>query len=741
MGVEGMVGMQRWLGTLWISLPIAALASIVLVVGVVLVAVAWRRKQKLAIWRRQISSLPAGPDMLEQITNVLKDDALLREQWGEFKEGIVERRVTRPDGMVKQEFFNSLPMDAFVKNEAYLSSIRVWLIEFSLAHQLPGIATGLGILGTFAGISVGLFELQGNLSAADILDFIPRVVSSLASSFSTSIFGVFVGLLVNLLANVTEDSVLSELERLREAIDRKIQRITSEHLLQEISDGLQVWMPPISETLAALGARVASADDFHRQHAEQSRTAALQLQTNLGHLRASFDRLGPEVHRELAHLRTLQTEHEAKRATQVEEGLSLLQEVRAEITESRAELQRISNDLADTFRSSLETIVVPPLQRLNDLVQEQSETRAASTEEQAKRFTDEMVGQISGSLQASFQHMSEQIWATSTHLSSVGESLLQSVARAQEATEQQHATLEASRRAVEAAVQHGHQASGQVAEAQSLTAQLATLVSEVREQSLRAQNLQEQQARLHSDSQAQVGLVADSIAGASQAYAATANQLTAVLPALEQLLTASGRGFSQAVATLGQQVTTVQGSVSALNQSAADAGMHLRALVKELADRVAAEKALVSQYGEASGVFSDAFRRSAPAIDTLRMLATELTDQRKHVQVLLESLRKTSDQVGVTGNQLREQLGEVNEILSVAANELRTATSGTQAWWEASNKAVAGFGAGVKATVESSLKEYDKSLAGAVGSLRAAMKELEDTAEEISSAASQRRAQ
>lgn len=77
-------------------------------------------------------------------------------------------------------------------NEYYIDSV----MKCGLISIVPGVMTGLGILGTFIGLSFGLQNFNTG-SASAITDSIPQLMNGIKIAFHTSIYGMVFSLVFN----------------------------------------------------------------------------------------------------------------------------------------------------------------------------------------------------------------------------------------------------------------------------------------------------------------------------------------------------------------------------------------------------------------------------------------------------------------------------------------------------------------------------------------------------------------
>ncbi len=87
-----------------------------------------------------------------------------------------------------------LDIDAYINNSIIDKEIRTYFL-----NQISGTMTGLGILGTFIGLSIGLnsFNLSG--TSSDITNQIQPLMEGIKVAFHTSIVGIFYSIFFNLI--------------------------------------------------------------------------------------------------------------------------------------------------------------------------------------------------------------------------------------------------------------------------------------------------------------------------------------------------------------------------------------------------------------------------------------------------------------------------------------------------------------------------------------------------------------
>ena len=143
---------------------------------------------------------------LERVTGVIRKDAMNSHRflWDQYRRDGGE--LFR-DPVLKEQFADYvLEMDRIVRSDKdyYRCDIEDY-VNYGLAdtvlhrnqlNQVPGVMTGLGILGTFVGLSLGLQSFNTG-STAEITNSIAPLMDGIKVAFHTSIYGLVFSLIYN----------------------------------------------------------------------------------------------------------------------------------------------------------------------------------------------------------------------------------------------------------------------------------------------------------------------------------------------------------------------------------------------------------------------------------------------------------------------------------------------------------------------------------------------------------------
>ena len=154
--------------------------------------------------------------------------------WKEFTEQLIKSKPTEKELSVQ----NSIRPEKFFVLEYLLKKKD---INLKLLESMPGILVGLGVLGTFIGLSMSLFFAFPYLieENANIEKAIKILISGSSVAFFTSVVGLFCSLLFNLESDKEISLLQSSLNKFNFRLEECLKFVTEEHLLVKHLEELQ----------------------------------------------------------------------------------------------------------------------------------------------------------------------------------------------------------------------------------------------------------------------------------------------------------------------------------------------------------------------------------------------------------------------------------------------------------------------------------------------------------------------
>ena len=144
--------------------------------------------------------------------------------WIEFDETFVKHEADA-------NLYNTVDSEHFFNNTTLAPEIT----ENRLLAAVPGFLTAIGVIGTFAGLQMGLDSIAGG-DAQERSQDIDRVIDGAAVAFQTSLWGVFSSLLFNIFEKSIEQRIKKLVSNLQNKIDFLFPRISPAESLVKIAD-------------------------------------------------------------------------------------------------------------------------------------------------------------------------------------------------------------------------------------------------------------------------------------------------------------------------------------------------------------------------------------------------------------------------------------------------------------------------------------------------------------------------
>ena len=161
------------------------------------------------------------------ITKKALDHKVYGKRWKEFDETL----VLSTDG---ERLYNTLDAEHFFNT----TTLAQGLTENRLLAAVPGFLTAIGVIGTFAGLQMGLSSLElAQDSGVEVLQRgIGNIISGASIAFLTSVWGVATSVLFNFVEKALERGIRKKIGNLQNHIDYLYPRINPEQSLVTIAD-------------------------------------------------------------------------------------------------------------------------------------------------------------------------------------------------------------------------------------------------------------------------------------------------------------------------------------------------------------------------------------------------------------------------------------------------------------------------------------------------------------------------
>ena len=186
-------------------------------------------RSKIVFFERLLAGV-RSEQLVEQRAN-LRDKAgknpTLSDLWLEFDETL----VISLDG---KRLWNTVDAANFFNSHTLASGIT----ESRLIAAVPGFLTAVGVIGTFAGLQLGLSGLNvgGSQSLGETANQIQLLIGSASIAFLTSVWGILTSVVFNFGEKYIEQLLRGRIARLQYLIDTIFPKIRPEQKLIEIEE-------------------------------------------------------------------------------------------------------------------------------------------------------------------------------------------------------------------------------------------------------------------------------------------------------------------------------------------------------------------------------------------------------------------------------------------------------------------------------------------------------------------------
>ena len=181
---------------------------------------------------------------LNHLFSNTKELSIVNSYWQEFRSSLVE--VENLEGM-KKEYYQTADAECFFNFDNLVKK----QINSRMYAYIPQLLTGLGILGTFLGLSLGLNSID--LASGDIGQ-LNRLLESLKTSFYTSLFGMTYSISFSLIMNLH----FGEIENIIVELKDKINGVFRMHVTDQVLDEIRIQLRHMQKSTDDMATRVAN---------------------------------------------------------------------------------------------------------------------------------------------------------------------------------------------------------------------------------------------------------------------------------------------------------------------------------------------------------------------------------------------------------------------------------------------------------------------------------------------------
>ena len=377
------------------------------VLDVLLLGVAWKwgvasllrinRAVRAVYDQLRAISPEAYVQQFEDIEKLFLADAYLAPVWMEYRKTLV-RSVE--DG--EERLFSAIDASAFFRPSEITKTADV-----SYWQNFGGVFTGVGIFGTFAGLTLGIWGID--LSSGDVTvlkDGIGALLSGISTAFITSLIGIFLALLYGGVYQYYNNRVAKIIALLSSLVEAMYPRRITEQWLsnsfyesKQQTQALKNLSHDMAESLGnILDAQLSSGfDEFCEKLDSQMRPTFEKLYEAIDALRKG----GTEA---------ISDEFDRQLGTQLQAFSHVLADVQNAMQNKRQASQRISENMNGRMMQTMESLQEFMRKGTTEILEKQKASAEAAEQRvgETTRLLNETLGQQNQSFEFATQAIKEE---------------------------------------------------------------------------------------------------------------------------------------------------------------------------------------------------------------------------------------------------------------------------------------------------------------------------------------------
>lgn len=324
----------------------------------------------------------------EAMDEELSKDALLSAVWKKYKKSLA---FISKNGAV--EVYSTVDASEYLYPAALLEGLNV-----GFWSGLAGLFTGIGILGTFVGLTVAMINIDTS-STSNLSNSIADLLGGMSTAFVTSLIGIACAIVAGYKYHKLMDDFRGKVEDMADQLDVIFQRTTVESIM--LNQLAEIQQERTAIQLLSSQMAVAICDrlpDVLEQMAERMDEAMKgNLDTMLDGLSAKLDEQTEKLERVAQSTEALSSgfsnainENAGEEAKALGNSLLQLSSEINELTTSVKEMIKESQDTAAKANADMAKAVEQAMINLDHTMEGILATQTAKTDENIQRMTDFM---------------------------------------------------------------------------------------------------------------------------------------------------------------------------------------------------------------------------------------------------------------------------------------------------------------------------------------------------------------
>jgi ABC-type transporter Mla subunit MlaD len=589
----------------------------------------------------------------------------LRHLWKEYDETLHPQHEEQDGQRQVSAIRSTIPAETYFNDQYVVDSY----LGTEFFKHLPGIFTGLGIIGTFGGIIEGLGQFQVSENAATVRQSLESLMHSVGHAFLVSGCAIALAMVFTLLEKLLLASLYRKTEDISHAIDSHFESGAGEEYLSRLVDASEA-------------------------SASQAKILKDALVNDLKQVLQELTQSQIEAGKAL-HDQQLAAAKEGNQSLGEIISSSIEKSLKTPLDEIAASVKSASGDQSKAAIDMLNDVMVHFSQRLNDLFGGQINGINELNKQTAEGMQDAVasLNTLLGRLEDSGKRATDEMAAKmATSIQAMEERQASINAQTQEFVDQIRKLVENSQTETQHKLQSTLETMGQ-----QMTAILGTL--------------SESQAQVFAENRAREQAMADRTSSA-------VSQMSGSVETAIQEISAASQAMTQSVAALSSATSS---SVDKMNTGAERLGTAASsfAIAGERVTEVMTQAATISgKLTEVSGSLSTSSTSLQEALRDYRTQREALASLLSEVRQTIELARK---EASITTDALQR--------IETSTTKLGTAQKAADEYLDGVNQVLTDSSASFREAVVSTLSkvnyEFHEKLSAAVGLLSTAVQELE----------------
>lgn len=344
-----------------------------------------RRNSAAIIEKYDISNIQSSYSSMDA---ELTDDEMLKSVWAKYKRSLA---FVSKDGAVT--VYSTVDASEYLYPAAVLGRLNV-----GFWSGLAGIFTGIGILGTFVGLTFGLAGIDTS-STSNLSNSIGDLLDGMSTAFGTSLIGLSLALIFGCVHPFLMKWFYGNVEKLADALDAIFERKNLEGIMLEQLREIQQERTAIQSLSTQMAASICDLlPDILGQMAERMDEAMKgNLDTMLDGLSAKLDEQTEKLKNVEKHTEALANgfgnainENAGEEAKALGNSLMQLSGEINELTGSVKEMIKESQNTAAKANADMAEAVEQAMKNLDKTMEGILSKQTAKTDENIQRMTDFM---------------------------------------------------------------------------------------------------------------------------------------------------------------------------------------------------------------------------------------------------------------------------------------------------------------------------------------------------------------